>query len=77
MKKGFPFNQVVFIGMNNGQGRFTAPGKAIATNHMAFYAPSADADGDGLPDPGQAPVLCLPPSIAISTRLPMVPPCAN
>ncbi len=75
MKKGFPFNQVVLIGENNGQGRFTAPGKMVATNHMAFYAPSADADGDGLPDPGQAPVLCLPPSVGIGTRLPMLPPC--
>ena len=75
MKKGFPFNQVVFIGMNNGQARFIEPGRALGTNHLAFYAPSADADGDGLPDPGQAPVLCLPPSVSIGTRLPMMPPC--
>ncbi len=75
MKKGFPFNQVVFIGMNNGQGRFIEPGTAVATNHMAFYAPTADADGDGLPDPDATPVLCLPPSVGVATRLPMLPPC--
>lgn len=75
MKKGFPFNQVVLIGQNNGQGRFTAPGRCVVTNHLACYAPSADADHDGLPDPGVAPALCLPPSVGICTRLPMLPPC--
>jgi hypothetical protein len=75
MKKGFPFNQVVFIGVNSGQSRFTEPGASIHTNHIAFYAPSADADHDGLPDPGQAPALCLPPSISLETRVPLLPPC--
>ena len=75
MKKGFPFNQVVCIGVNSGQARFTEPGKSIHTNHMAFYASSADADHDGLPDPGQAPVLCLPPSVSLENRVPLLPPC--
>ena len=75
MKKGVPFNQVVCIGVNSGQARFTEPGKSINTNHMAFYAPSADADHDGLPDPGQAPVLCLPPSVSLETQVPLLPPC--
>ena len=75
MKKGVPFNQVVCIGVNSGQARFTEPGKSINTNHMAFYAPSADADHDGLPDPGQAPVLCLPPSVSLETQVPLLAPC--
>ncbi len=75
MKKGFPFNQVVFIGVNSGQVTFTDPGKSIHTNHLAFYAPTADADHDGLPDPGQLPVLCVPASISLETRVPIMPPC--
>ena len=34
-------------------------------NHMKFYDPSADADGDGLPDPGQKPVFPVPPTTSI------------
>ena len=75
MKKAFPFNKIVFIGVNSGQGRFTGPGKAENTNHLAFYAPSADADGDGLPDPGAAPALCLPASLSLETRVLIMPPC--
>jgi len=75
MKKGFPFNQIVYIGVNSGEGTITAPGKAAMTHHLAFYYPSADADGDGLPDPGQAPALCLPPTGTIDTRVAILPPC--
>ena len=73
MKKGFPFNKVVYIGVNSGQVTFTGPGKAEVTHALAFYAPSTDADGDGLPDPGQAPALCLP-SLSRDTRVPLLPP---
>jgi hypothetical protein len=75
MKKGFPFNQVVFIGVNSGQCQFVAPDKIINTNHLAFYAPTADADHDGLPDPGQVPALCLPATVSLETRVPIMPPC--
>ena len=75
MKKGFPFNQVVCIWVNNVQSRFLEPGKIVSTNHLAFYAPSADADKDGLPDPGAVPALCLPASISLETRVPIMPPC--
>ncbi len=73
MKKDFPFNKVVYIGVTSGQVRFTGPGKAEVTHALAFYAPETDVDGDGLPDPGQAPALCLP-SLSRDTRVPLLPP---
>jgi hypothetical protein len=32
-----------------------APGSAVLTHHFAIYYPNQDADGDGFPDPGEAP----------------------
>ncbi len=75
MKNAAPFNQVVLIGVNSGQGRFIAPDKIVNTDHLAFYYPSADADHDGLPDPGQTPALCLPGTVSLETRVPILPPC--
>jgi hypothetical protein len=74
LKSGFPFDEVVFIGVNSGEIQFTGPGKTEITHHLAFYAPTSDADGDGIPDPDQAPALCLP-STSIDTRLGLLPPC--
>jgi hypothetical protein len=73
MKKALPFDQVVYIGVNSGEGKFTGPGQSQVPHHLAFYHLSADADGNGLPDPGQAPVLCLPATISLDTRLPLLP----
>ena len=42
--------------MNTGEGRFV-DGQWEATHHIAYYLPSSDADGDGLPDPGTMPVV--------------------
>lgn len=74
MKKGVPFNQVVYIGLNNAQARFLDSGHMIMTNNLAFYAPSTDADEDGLPDPGTAPTVYSPPTVSLETRVPIVPP---
>jgi hypothetical protein len=52
--------QVVYIGVDSVTISFAAPGKAQVSHHMKFYDPSADADGDGLPDPGQQPVFPVP-----------------
>jgi hypothetical protein len=68
IKAGFPFDQIVYIGMNSGQVRFTGPGKGEGTHNLAFYDPSSDQDGDGLPDPGATPVLEIP-ATTVETRL--------
>jgi hypothetical protein len=41
---------VVFIGRSWGTVRFLGPGKAEVQHNFEFYLPSADVDGDGLPD---------------------------
>lgn len=74
LKKGVPFDQVVFIGVTSGKIKFTGKGKAEVTHNLGFYAPSTDANGDGLPDPGQAATLCLP-TTSIDTCLTLLPPC--
>jgi hypothetical protein len=59
--------QVVYIGVCSFNVSFTAPGKAQVTSLMKFYDPAADADGDGLPDPGQQPVFSAPPVTSTDT----------
>jgi hypothetical protein len=41
---------VVFIGRSWGTVRFLGPGKAEVQHNFELYLPSADVDGDGLPD---------------------------
>ncbi|MBI2929484.1 MAG: hypothetical protein HYY24_27790 [Verrucomicrobia bacterium] len=68
------YEQVVLIWVNSGQVKFTGPGKTEVTHHVAYYLPAADGDGDGLPDPGQTPFLCLP-ATSLDTRVGLMPPC--
>jgi hypothetical protein len=76
MKKGLLFDQIVLIGVNSGQGRFTGPGKLEGTHNLGMYAPGTYVDGDGLPDPGQAPTICLP-AKTIDTRVSFLQPCGQ
>lgn len=51
--------EVVYIGINWGELTIVAPGRAEGTHNIEFYLPVQDADGNGLPDPGQAPVAAV------------------
>jgi hypothetical protein len=65
--EGSQVDQIVLIGMVRGEARFIGPGKAEATHHFALYLPSADADGDGLPE--GTPILTFD-ATSMDTRLP-------
>lgn len=65
----YPFKKVVHIGVSAITVSFKAPGKAEITMGLAFYDPSSDADGDGLPDAGVDPIYSVPPVPGVLTRI--------
>ena len=67
--------QIAWIVVDSGTGTFADnnPGKATMEHHMAIYLPTADTNGDLLPDQ-EPPLFCLK-ADGIATRVPMLPPC--
>ena len=59
-----PAPHIVYIGMNNGEVLFLDPGHVRGKSNIVFYLPSADADGDGIPDPDAVP---LAPPFTVNT----------
>lgn len=49
-------HEIAYIGMNHGTLTSVGPGKVMGMHHLDYYLPIQDADGNGLPDPGQQPV---------------------
>ncbi len=43
-------NQIVAIGRNFGEVEFMESGKSEGTHHIEIYLPSADTNGDGIPE---------------------------
>ena len=59
--------QIAFIWMAAGELKFTGPCKGESTFRIAYYLPSADTNGDGIPE--TAPFCVIGPSATIDTRL--------
>jgi len=74
-KKGSgPLRETVSISVGHVTWKLTGPNTNEGEATVANYLPAQDADGDGLPDEGQEPVLCIPFTVT-SRRLTMMPGC--
>ena len=69
-----PLRETTTIAIGNSTWRLTGPNTNEGEATVATYLAEQDADGDGLPDEGQEPVLCLSFTVT-SRRLTMMPGC--
>jgi hypothetical protein len=67
-------SEIVYIEVIYGKGVLTGPNTLEGEGTMTFFDPSADADGDGLPDEGAEPIACVPYTLT-GKRVPLLPPC--
>jgi hypothetical protein len=74
LKVGEIEDQLVYITVSSWEGSMVDEDHLTIRNNMAFYLPEQDVDHDGLPDPGQEPVLCAP-FEGIATRVKLMPMC--
>jgi len=75
VKKGEgPVAETVGIGICNATWRLTGPNTNEGESTLAVYLAEQDADGDGLPDEGQEPTVCMGFTYT-SKRLTMMPGC--
>jgi hypothetical protein len=66
--------EIVYIEVIYGKGLLTGQNTLEGEGTIAFFHPSADADGDGLPDEGAEPMACIPYTLT-GKRVPLLPPC--
>ena len=59
------------IVVSHGTWKFTSENTAVLNYVLDVYPPSADADGDGYPDPGTTPVLSIP-TVDNAKRVPIL-----
>jgi hypothetical protein len=69
LKQGNP-PQIKQIWTWVGTITFTSPDAYTVGGMMNIYAPAADADGDGRPDPGAVPLVGVPSQLAVTRVLP-------
>jgi hypothetical protein len=60
------------IVMFSGTWKFTSDDTVVLNYTVNVYLPSADADGDGYPDPGAQPVLTIPGVVDNAKRVPIL-----
>jgi len=70
VKQGNP-PEIRMIYVSQGTGTFAGANAINGTYTMAVYAAAADADGDGFPDPGQAPAMTFPDLTTSLKRVPL------
>ncbi len=66
--------EIVYISVIYAKAQLIDENTMEGKGTHAFFLPSADADGDRLPDEGREPIACFPYTIT-SKRVPMLPPC--
>ena len=59
------------IVVSHGTWKFTSENTAVLNYVLDVYLPSADADGDGYPDPGTTPLLSIP-TVDNAKRVPIL-----
>ena len=69
-----PVAETVSIGICNCKWSLTGPNSNEGVSTLAVYLAEQDADGDGFPDEGQEPAVCMEFTVT-SKRLTMMPPC--
>ena len=74
IKKVGGVSGIVYIAMDSGTIKRISPGKTEVAHNLAIFLATQDADGDGLPDKGQAPIACFP-FTSVDTCLPLMAPC--
>ena len=62
-------NKAIIV--SHGTWKFTSDNTAVLNYNLDVYLPSADADGDGYPDPGTSPVLTVP-TVDNAKRVPIL-----
>jgi hypothetical protein len=66
--------EIIYISVLYAKMQLTDQNTMQGQGTHAFYAPSQDADDDGLPDDGQEPVACFPYTIT-SNRVQLMHAC--
>jgi len=69
-----PIAEIAYIAIMKATWRLTGPNTNEGECTLAAYLAEQDADGDGFPDEGQEPVVCMPFTYT-SRRLTMMPGC--